>query len=50
VGASGQADYWPMAVTSTARTLCASIGTPINRQEWSQYVAGATYRAPCPTS
>ena len=49
VGALGQADYWPTDIDATARTLCSGTGTPISRQEWSQYVAGAAYRAPCPT-
>lgn len=49
-GASGLVDGWSTDVDASIRAICASAGTPITRQEWSQFVPGTAYAPPCRSS
>ncbi|HEU4511963.1 MAG TPA: helix-turn-helix domain-containing protein [Nocardioidaceae bacterium] len=38
---------WDMSLDAAKDRVCASVGTPITREEWRRYVPGAPYAAPC---
>ena len=38
---------WDMSLDAARARICSAVGTPITREEWTRYVPGAPYAAPC---
>jgi WD40 repeat protein/transcriptional regulator with XRE-family HTH domain len=43
----GTVRLWDTAPAAARAQVCASLGQPLSRAEWSTYVPGVPYRAPC---
>jgi len=46
-GAGGKVGSWAADVESARDLVCRTAGTPIQEDEWEQYVPGAPYDPPC---
>jgi WD40 repeat protein len=43
----GTVHLWDTSPATARATICANLGQPLTRAEWSSYVPGLPYRAPC---
>jgi WD40 repeat protein len=43
----GTVHLWDTSATQARAAVCSDAGQPLTRKEWSTYVPGVPYRAPC---
>lgn len=46
---AGGVDLWSITPTPLVNDLCESVGDPISRKQWRQYLPGRPYDPPCGT-